>query len=191
LVIESESVKNTATRRKCSSPCIRLDSWKSSSSLSTEAGSEQKVSMLSSRYQLRASSTTLNIRKNSWSTSLRPGSDSARDSFRTPVGHSGSQNSSGAPPFHRRIECGLGFVLMRTVQTPVFLRQSRNCSFQNTLKRYSRSIVAGYNNKNNNNTFNLYSAFLVPKAASHTIKSIWGTFFKTRFCEMEGRMINR
>jgi len=28
----------------------------------------------------------------------------------------------------------------------------------------------------NNNTFNLYSAFLVPKAALHTIKSIWGHF---------------
>lgn len=52
------------------SPCIRFDSIKSGSSGSTPAGSEQ-LRMLSSRYQLRFSSTTLNIRKTSWSTSFR------------------------------------------------------------------------------------------------------------------------
>lgn len=51
-------------------PCIRFDSIKSGSSGSTPAASEQ-LRMLSFRYQLRFSSTTLNIRKTSWSTSFR------------------------------------------------------------------------------------------------------------------------
>lgn len=44
------------------SPCIRLLVWKPSSSLSTVAGSKQKVFIFSSRYQLKFSSTMLNIR---------------------------------------------------------------------------------------------------------------------------------
>lgn len=44
------------------SPCIRLLVWKRSSSLSTVAGSKQKVFIFSSRYQLKFSSTMLNIR---------------------------------------------------------------------------------------------------------------------------------
>lgn len=44
------------------SPCIRLLVRKPSSSLSTEAGSKQKVFIFSSRYQLKFSSTMLNIR---------------------------------------------------------------------------------------------------------------------------------
>lgn len=44
------------------SPCIRLLVWKPSSSLSTVAGSKQKVLIFSSRYQLKFSSTMLNIR---------------------------------------------------------------------------------------------------------------------------------
>lgn len=52
-------------------PCILLLSWNSSSSLSTEPGSVQNDAMFSSKYQLRFSSTTLNIRKKSTSTSWR------------------------------------------------------------------------------------------------------------------------
>ncbi len=48
-----------------------LDSWKSSLAGSTPYGSEQKVWMFSGRYQLMFSSTTLNIRTSSWSTSAR------------------------------------------------------------------------------------------------------------------------
>lgn len=44
------------------SPCIRLLVWKPSSSLSTVVGSKQKVFIFSSRYQLKFSSTMLNIR---------------------------------------------------------------------------------------------------------------------------------
>lgn len=44
------------------SPCIRLLVRKPSSSLSTVAGSKQKVFIFSSRYQLKFSSTMLNIR---------------------------------------------------------------------------------------------------------------------------------
>lgn len=48
--------------QKSCSPCIRLLVWKPSSSLSTVAGSKQKVFIFSSRYQLKFSSTMLNIR---------------------------------------------------------------------------------------------------------------------------------
>lgn len=46
------------------SPCIWLLNRKASSSLSTVLGSKQKVLMFSSKYQLRFSSVTLNIRAN-------------------------------------------------------------------------------------------------------------------------------
>lgn len=48
--------------QKSFSPCIRLLVWKPSSSLSTVSGSKQKVFIFSSRYQLKFSSTMLNIR---------------------------------------------------------------------------------------------------------------------------------
>lgn len=48
--------------QKSFSPCIRLLVWKPSSSLSTVSGSKQKFFIFSSRYQLKFSSTMLNIR---------------------------------------------------------------------------------------------------------------------------------
>lgn len=64
-------------------PCMRFDSSKTESSLVMLAELEH-VWILSSRYQLRFSFTTVNMRNTSWSTSFRIDSDSS-PSFRVPT----------------------------------------------------------------------------------------------------------